>query len=69
MQFTYCPHPACGAVAEIVDRFAFASTDGFIEHVKVQCLHRHLFTLPVDKLPPSVVDNNATRLLASDLDG
>ena len=55
MQFTYCPHPACGAVAEIVDRFAFASTDGFIEHVKVQCLHRHLFMLPVDKLPPSIV--------------
>jgi hypothetical protein len=69
MQFTYCPHPACGAVAEIVDRFAFASTDGFIEHVKVQCLHRHLFMLPVDKLPSSVVDDNAPRLLASDLDG
>jgi hypothetical protein len=56
MQFTYCPHPACGAVAEIVDRFVFPATDGFIEHAKVQCLHRHLFTLPVDRLRPNVVD-------------
>lgn len=55
MQFTHCPHPACDAVAEIVDRFVFPSTHGFIEHVKVYCLHRHWFMLPVDKLPASVV--------------
>jgi hypothetical protein len=54
MQFTSCPHPACGAVAEIVDRFVFPSTDGFIEHVKVHCLHRHWFMLPVDRLPAGV---------------
>jgi hypothetical protein len=64
MQFTNCPHPACGAVAEIVDRFAFPSTDGVIEHVQVQCLHRHLFTLPVDRLPTSAAHQaaEATRL-------
>ncbi len=54
MQFTHCPHPACGALAEIVDRFAAVSTDGFIEHVKVRCLHQHWFMLPVDRLPTSV---------------
>lgn len=57
MQFTYCPHPACGTVAEIVDRFVLASTDGFIEHVQVCCLHRHRFTLPVDRLPRDSEDS------------
>ena len=50
MQFTYCPDPACGAVAEIVDRFALSSTDGVLEHAKVVCLHRHWFMLPVESL-------------------
>ncbi|HEY2950675.1 MAG TPA: hypothetical protein VGJ53_20120 [Micromonosporaceae bacterium] len=52
MQFTQCPDPACDAVAEIVDRFALPSTDGCIEHVKVLCLHRHWFMLPVSSLKP-----------------
>lgn len=50
MHFTYCPDPACGAVAEIVDRFALWSTDGALEHAKVVCLHRHWFRLPVESL-------------------
>jgi hypothetical protein len=54
MQFTYCPDPACGALAEIVDRFALASTDGAIDHAKVVCLHRHWFMLPVEQLAVDV---------------
>lgn len=50
MQFTYCPDPACGAVAEIVDRFALSSTDGALDHAKVVCLHRHWFMLPAQAL-------------------
>ena len=50
MQFTYCPDPACGAVAEIVDRFALSSTDGTLDHAKVVCLHRHWFMLPAESL-------------------
>jgi hypothetical protein len=46
MQFTQCPEPACGAPAEIVDRFVLRSTDGAVEHVKVLCLHGHWFMLP-----------------------
>jgi hypothetical protein len=52
MQFTQCPDPACDGPAEIVDRFALSSTDGYIEHVKVRCLHRHWFLLPVSSLKP-----------------
>ncbi len=51
MQFTYCPHPACCALAEILDRFTLQSTDGPVEHVRVLCLNRHRFALPVDSLP------------------
>lgn len=56
MQFTYCPHPACCALAEILDRFTLQSTDGPVEHVRVLCLNRHRFALPVDSLPSSTVD-------------
>ncbi|HEY3010296.1 MAG TPA: hypothetical protein VGJ63_19850 [Micromonosporaceae bacterium] len=53
MQFTQCPDPACDAVAEIIDRFVLPSTGGYLEHVKVLCLHRHWFMLPVSSLKPS----------------
>jgi len=43
--------PECAAPAEVVDRFAFPSTDGPVEHVKVQCLGRHWFLLPAAALP------------------
>ena len=61
MQFTYCPDPACGALAEIVDRFALASTDGALDHAKVACLHRHWFMLPVERLPADVETPGHTR--------
>jgi hypothetical protein len=35
-----------------VDRFAVPSTHGPVEHVKVQCLRRHWFLLPVASLAP-----------------
>ena len=43
--------PECSAPAEVVDRFALASTDGPVEHAKVRCLARHWFLLPVTALP------------------
>ena len=48
MELTACPD--CGAPAEVTDRFAMASTDGPIEHVRVYCAHRHWFLLPVEML-------------------
>jgi hypothetical protein len=42
--------PDCGAPSEIVDRFELASTDGAVEHMKVLCVHRHWFTVAVDRL-------------------
>ena len=44
--------PECAAPAEVVDRYALPSTDGPVEHVKVQCLGRHWFVLPTAALPP-----------------
>jgi hypothetical protein len=43
--------PECAAPAEVVDRFALPSTDGEVEHVKLQCLGRHWFLLPAAALP------------------
>ena len=43
--------PECAAPAEVVDRFALPSTDGDVEHVKMQCLERHWFLLPATALP------------------
>ena len=43
--------PECAAPAEVVDRFALPSTEGSVEHVKVQCLGRHWFLLPAAALP------------------
>jgi hypothetical protein len=43
--------PECAAPAEVVDRFALPSTEGPVEHVKVQCLSRHWFLLPAAGLP------------------
>jgi len=43
--------PECFAPAEILDRFTLGSTDGGVEHVKVQCLGRHWFLMPATSLP------------------
>ncbi|HEX5812480.1 MAG TPA: hypothetical protein VFY38_10285 [Pseudonocardia sp.] len=43
--------PECAAPAEVVDRYVLPSTDGPVQHVKVQCLSRHWFVLPTAALP------------------
>jgi hypothetical protein len=42
--------PACGAPAEVVDRYVLESTDGPIEHATVACAARHRFTVLVERL-------------------
>ena len=40
--------PTCGLPAEIMDRFTLGGAPGPVEHVKVVCVRRHWYTLPVD---------------------
>jgi hypothetical protein len=47
MQIVACPDPACAVPAEVLDRWSWASTDGPLEHIRVQCVNRHVFTVPV----------------------
>ena len=57
LDLTACPEPSCSSPAQIVDRSAWQSTDGPIEHVRIQCLNRHHFLLPVEMLTsPHAVD-------------
>src|SRR4029453_9233458 len=41
-----CPDPDCGAPAEVLDQTTLSSTCGPIEHVKTQCVRRHVFFMP-----------------------
>lgn len=41
-----CPDPGCDAPAEVLDRTTLSSTCGPVEHVKTQCLRRHVFIMP-----------------------
>jgi hypothetical protein len=43
--------PSCGLPAEITDRFMLAGAPAPVEHVKIVCIRRHWYTLPVDTLP------------------
>ena len=45
--------PTCGLPAEITDRFTLGGVPGPVEHVKVVCVRRHWYTLPVDMVPLS----------------
>ena len=45
--------PTCGLPAEITDRFVLGGAPGPVEHVKVVCVRRHWYTLPVDMFPVS----------------
>jgi hypothetical protein len=47
LSLTVCPEPGCAAPAEIVDRSAMESTGGPVEHVRIRCVRRHWFFLPV----------------------
>jgi hypothetical protein len=44
--FLLCPDPACGAPAEVLDRMDLPSTAGRVEHVRLQCVRRHVFFMP-----------------------
>lgn len=48
LDLTHCP--ACSAPAEIVGRFVLESTEGPIEHVRVHCVEREWFVIPVSTL-------------------
>lgn len=50
MDLTTCP--ACGTIAEVVDRWVLESTDGPVEHLRTTCLARHWFVLPAASLLP-----------------
>ena len=52
--------PACGLPAEITDRFVLGGAPGPVEHVKIGCVTRHWFTLPVDQLRKPRVDQLPT---------
>jgi hypothetical protein len=43
-----CPDLACGALARIVDRWTWGSSDGPVEQVKTGCERGHWFTPTVD---------------------
>jgi hypothetical protein len=45
--------PTCGLPAEITDRFVLGGAPGPVEHVKLVCVGRHWYTLPVDQIPRS----------------
>lgn len=52
MQLTTCPE--CGSIAEIRWRAVLESTDGPVEHARVECAARHWFLLPVALLDATV---------------
>jgi hypothetical protein len=55
--------PTCGLPAEITDRFTLAGAPGPVEHVKVVCVRRHWYTLPVDMFPVKVSVSKRARTL------
>jgi len=48
MDMTNCPE--CGEIAEVEWRAVLESTDGPIEHVRIKCVQRHWFLMPVASL-------------------
>lgn len=48
MELVACPE--CDGPAEVVARHILESTDGPVEHVKIQCVNRHNFFMPTDRL-------------------
>lgn len=55
--------PACAAPAEVTERVDLWSTDGPVEHARVLCVNRHVFTMPTERLPahPAPVDDEPGR--------
>jgi len=50
LDLTICPEPTCEAIAEVVDRVVFESTDGPLEMLRTHCLFRHIFLLPAERV-------------------
>jgi hypothetical protein len=46
---TTCPE--CATPAEVLDRYALASTDGPLEHAKLLCVLGHVRTVLAGELP------------------
>ncbi|GLZ48845.1 hypothetical protein Acsp06_50300 [Actinomycetospora sp. NBRC 106375] len=42
--------PGCTSPAEVVDRFVLKSAKGPIEHVLLECLERHRYTVLAERL-------------------
>ena len=55
LTLTACPEPGCLAPAEVLDRRPLNSTDGAVEHLRIQCLYGHHLLLPADMLPADPV--------------
>ena len=53
--------PECALPAEVLDRFGLSSTGGTLEHVKIRCLARHWFLMPVTMLPATGTPAAPTR--------
>jgi hypothetical protein len=60
MEITQCPDPTCDGPAEILNRFVLPSTEGGVDFVRLVCIHRHWFMMPLSSLKPSVVDWGAS---------
>jgi hypothetical protein len=54
--------PTCGLPAEIIDRFTLGGAPAPVEHVKLFCVNRHWYTLPVDH--PAVAESGQPQPLA-----
>ncbi len=42
--------PECNKQATVLDRSFLTSTDGPIEHLRIQCVDRHHFIMPAERL-------------------
>lgn len=42
--------PTCAQPAEVRGRTGLASTAGSLEHVKIQCVQRHWYLMPAERL-------------------
>ena len=52
--------PTCGLPAEIIDRFTLGGAPGPVEHLKVVCVRRHSYTMPVDMFAVSALVSERT---------
>jgi hypothetical protein len=44
-EIVVCPEPGCEVAAEVVSRWVWPSTDGPVEHVRVDCVAGHARTV------------------------